>query len=919
MAWVFWLPAWLPPPALAASFEDTVLFAEKLADRWRMPDLALKHLQGLETADRILDKDRMALTGLKLFLLRKQVLQEPDPAKRESLVKLAEAWSQDVVDRIQTDAKSVQPRPGVSPDEFWAVFWHLRVLSACSRGASDAGPRIRKAHDLAMKTYVSLKEFARESGDEAYGDLLPEVRMADGELLLLVKEASGLTAAERLDLLKAGVDSFQDAWEYDERYPDVLGSPAACLGLARCWRLLAAEAYADPEGRKPLEECRKALNAALSLPLEPALSPAAAAEARYDAARELLDLALQQEGNLQEADRVVREFGRKVVQKGLGKDRSALLGARVDMARAASEKAIATATRIRQAGGPASGEAGQLLGEWEEDSGVRRRNWRAEAAKTLEAGRYPEAIRKYHAALVSVGKDDRLKASIWGYIGECYSQQGRPLQASIAFERAARGCPFWEKAGDCAALAYARCRQGTQGLSEASTAPRFRTLLELLVSFPAHKAAPEGLFQLGRLCVQQHDFEGAERSLMAVPAASARYLEALDALASVRMELVRRQESAGGPPPALLERALASNQAFLDRAKGPAAAEAWVRRSAARHAYLRIEVLSQREPAKALQFISEYPGTYPEAGERIAGLPALSAVAAGALGDWVLATAVWEQAVALAGDPPQGRPWPLLNAAKTLQGLSDASGKKGVQPAADLAARISAQISRFRPFDFHEAAGRFGDNYKAKRWAEAIVAAEQIRRNVTEDPQARQKAMKDGNAEWILEFEKRFPECYVGSGEWAKAVDPLLALQERMAIVQGVGKLAPGAPLPAECRKVWEWTATACTRVSLQMPAGDARKALALRACDSWRRLLEDAGVEDTGYWEMLLDAMRSQALAGRYEAAKDTIHGMFVTYPSLGGRKEGFLQAVLELACIEPGFASTAQEIASELTEGER
>jgi len=925
-------------PASAETFEESRAFAERLADRWRMPDLSLRYLQALEDGGRIPEKDRGALSSVKLSLLQSQVIQEPDFAKREPLLKLGEAWAQSAVAKVLAEAPKTgqagPPRPAVSTDEFRSVLCYLRVLSSGARGAPDAGVRIRKVHELAQKTFHRIEEASIEDPYEK-GDLMSEVCMTDGLAVLGLRGAAGLAGPDRIKILEEGIENFQWAREYndDSDHPEVVGFPAAYLGLAQAWRLLAEEGAPGPDGKKPtkpMEECKKAFGAVLSNPMNPNLPPSAVLEARNAAAKELLEIAIKA-GALGDADKVVLEFTRKVPQRGLGKARTVLLEARVDFAKSsalkasgsskweeAKAKAIEKATRIKEAPGGAAWEAEQLLGDWEGISSVTRRNWRGEAKTALQAKSYPEALRKYRAALASVGKDDSARASIWGYIGECYSQQGRMMQASAAFERAARACPSWESAGNCAALAFSRMEQAVKDLPKDATSAQRKSLLLLLAGFSGHKDAPIALHQLGFLCYQERDYEGAERYLTAVPSGYEGYLKVLDLLAYARVDLVRRKDRAGGAPPEMVKKALESNQAFLDKAKGPAAAEPWVHKSAAEHFYLRIEVLSQREPAKALQFISEYPRTYPEATERIADLPRLAAVTAAASGDWATAASSWVQAVQTAGDPKPGRGWPLLGTAKALQALAEGAGKKGVQPAADLAAQIGAQIAKFQPFKFSDAARRFVENYSAKRWPEAIVALEQIRENVTDNPAAREAYMKDpGTADWIRLFEEQYPECYVETGDWAKAVDPLLALQDRMRILKQLDPpgVVPPPPLPPSAQKLWALAGTACTRVALQMPAGDARKEKALKAAETWSRLLDAASVDDAGYWEMLLDAVRANALAGRYAAAKDTVHNKWVSFNDLGGQKDRYIQAVRELAQTEPGFAPTAEEILAELT----
>ena len=220
-----------------------------------------------------------------------------------------------------------------------------------------------------------------------------------------------------------------------------------------------------------------------------------------------------------------------------------------------------------------------------------------------------------------------------------------------------------------------------------------------------------------------------------------------------------------------------------------------------------------------------------------------------------------------------------------------------------------------RPFKFKDAADRFTENHKAKRYADALVAGEQILENeVPDNPVYRDHPEV---SKWLAWFDQAMPECYYEIQDWAKAAPLFIKLQEYRVIVGGYNQKGPdGLPpsLKIEDRTLWEHAALACTRAAEQMPPGDVRKAMAERASDSWVRVMDGMGREDERYWSFVLDALRADVLAGKYAAAHDRVHGLWISFPDLGGQKDRFVEALKGLSQAEASFAEVAKVLLGEL-----
>ena len=895
-------------------------FAEALGDRLHAPDLGLSYLEGVKAARKIPPEQEPTYALSILTLLDIQVRQESDQAKREAVVERARALARPSLDKF-APFPAGQKRPPVFPEDFRTSLAYIRIVQAARRGALDAGKQLKDLHLFSRQVYQRLEgaDFPDDPEGVRKTDLMVEVQMTDGATILAMRSAPGMNNADLVQALKDGVEIFEFVRSvYDP--PDqsnVVGFPNAYRGLAQCHRGLA-EANSDV---KELAEARKILNAVLTNPINPNLSAADQNEARYTAAKDLLDIAFKakSENLVAEAMKTTTDFRKRAGSRPELLARADLLQARVDMENARSSKpsggtkevlrakAIDTATRVKEFGGSVGAEAESLLGEWEGLTGrPNQKNWKQEADKALQAKSYGEAIRKFRAVLKTAKGKDELLSKAWAGIASALMEQQRLLEASLGFARAARAFPSGPKAGDYAYYAVSLLLKGTKELPSSATVLERKEAF-LLLANANHPQSPVAEHQLGLILNWERDQEGAERYLQRLKPDYPQYTDALFDLAICRVGILRRLEREGKQAAAALGAAEQSLSAFLERAKG----KPELMQKAAEAGYLRVEIHAMAEPAKALGLIEEYPLKYPGAKEQIADLPRLQAIAQASKGDFAAASKSWDQTVQAVGDT-KPKPWPLSSSARLLLRLSDAR-KKDDKDASSLALTLNNQLAERLPFKFSDAAKLFQGNLEQKRYADAIVVGEQILERVPGTPAAEDA----GNRKWLAWFNEKLPECYVETGAWAKAVERLSEMQQdaviRYRLKPQHGELPPA--LPSALYPLWERTALACTRAAQQMPAGDSRKATASRGADSWMTLLETVNASEPRYWTMLLEAVRSEVFAGRYAAARDRLHGAWLTYPDLGGQKDRFVEVIKELAQKEPEFSAPyAQALIGEL-----
>lgn len=920
----------LPRPARAEGVEAACRFAEAVGQRLGMPDLGLGYLDVYLDAParkgKVPAEARAACDLSVMNLLQMQLRQEQDEAKRSALMKRAAVIAKPALDKLDAPAPKGKTRPALAPDDFWLLLGACRMEQAAAKGAADEGTRLLALHERMKRLYAALEETFFTGFEDPTDDPKPQImlmyRMRDGEMVLSLRLATGLSSPQRIAAFSDGVEAFREARGI---YDDSDSYPWASLGMAQCRRALAKERPGDPKAKEDLDEARKLLTLVLGGPACPAVTAREADEARAHAARELVDIALEG-GQFQDARNAVaslRKSGRASV--AVLSDRADLLGARVDWEDAArqkagpqaaplslKERAVAAVTRLKDGGGPLAQEAEDLLGSWEGGVGSRRgRNWMAEADEAFRDKRFDEAARKYRAVTLTARPGERFWAQAWFYLGACHSLSRRYHEASVAFDRAARGAR-WDRAGESAFQAWANLRQAASGLPEAAQRRRLKEAYQLHAGFPGEAHAPEALVALGRILREEGDLESACVFLARVPEGHASHPGALYEAALCRHRIARQAERTGKDPAEAAKTALAAEEA-LGRFSAalqalPAATRDPWKAQASYAAWLRIEVGVRQKPDTALALIETYAASYPDAKAPKDELASLKALALGAKRDFAAARKAWDEAAA-AADAEGRKPWPLLGHARALQRLCE-----GSDPAArDLSAALATQIGRYQPFKFKEAAERFQQNVEDKRWAEAREAAEQILENVPGTP------LEEANRPWMDWFLKNLPDVYISTEAWAKAAPLLAELQDNAVILGRYGAHPGEMPPPIASRDwaLWEKCARVCARAAEGLPPGEERVKLAARAAESWGRLiLSDFVSRSDGnrYWEVIHETVRAEALAGQGAAARDRLHSEFVTYPELGGKREGFVKLVRDLQRIEPSFAADAAKLLEEL-----
>lgn len=914
------------PAARAESLEASCKFAEALGDRLYLPDRGLQYLAFLKAEGKVPDGQQALYDGTVVFLLELQVRQEIDPARREEALARAQALVQPTLDRITAKPDPKKPRGPCSAGDFKMALAFLRISQAAAKGTVDQGPRLKRLHALLQIAYKVLEASDFGGGEEDLYrklDLMVEFSMVDGGTVLMMKGSAGLNPEERLQAFQDGAEDFKFARSAhdNESNPDAfVGFPAAYLGLAQCHLAIAAEVEGTdkPRADQAREEAKRVLGAVLKNPANPDLSPVRAGEARYEAGKQLLELAFAL-GDLPGAKGVVQAFRQKAGKRPEPQAQGDLLEARVDMegsrqakvpavAAQLKDKAVETARRVKESGGASAQEAEALLSAWEGLSGRSRRNWKAEAEEALKNKGYEEAERKFHALIRTAGRNDALAAHGWFGLGECLRQRQHLFEALFAFDRAARLLPSGDRSGVAAALAVSCLQEVTRDLPLSATVAQWKASLKLLTEFPQHPNAPLAAYKLGVILSMEKDHESAIGYFRMPKPGDLFYEESVYELGRCLGQQVldlQRQGQSADARIVQAETALAlfesvAAKAPREKGLGPRAAEA---------GFLRIEIQALGRPEQALALMDAYPRSYPEAGaDRLAELVPIKALALAAKGDWVATQQQFEEAdKATVGK----KPWPLLRQALVLQKLAVGKSEAGA-----FAALLANKIALNRPFKFKDAAERFVDNCNNKRYADAIVAGEQILDNdILTNPAYRDNAEV---SKWLdYWIGQKLPECYVETGAWAKAAPLFIKRQDYLVIAKGYNQKGPDGlppPLQAEDRTFWEHAALACTRAAEQMPSGDARKAMAERGSDSWVRVMDGMGLEDGRYWSLILDALRADVLAGKYGAARDRVHGLWVSYPDLGGQKDRFVEVLKGLAQAEVPFAEVAKGLLQEL-----
>ncbi len=914
------------PAARAESLEASCRFAEALGNRLYLPDMGLQYLASLKAEGRVPPEQQALYDGTVVFLLELQVRQEPDPVRREEVFKRAQALVQPALDRLTARPDPKKPQGPFSAGDFKRVLAFLRISQAAAKGAADAGPRLKQLHALSQAVYKVLEVSDFGGGqEELYQklDLMVEFNMVDGGTVLMMKGAAGLTPMDRLQAFQDGVEDFKfaRAAHDDESNPDAfVGFPAAYLGLAQCHLAVAAEVTGSDPARagQAREEAKRVLGAVLRNPANPDLSPVQAEAARYEAGKQLLELAFAA-GDLPGAKGVVQAFRQKAGKRGEAPAHGDLLEARTDMegsrqakvpatAAQLKDRAVAAARQVQESGGPAAQEAEALLSAWEGLSGRSRRNWKAEAEEALKNKSYEEAARKFRALIRTAGRNDALAAHGWFGLGECLRQRQHLFEALFAFERASRLLPSGERSGVAAALAVSCLQEATKELPSTATVAQWKASLKLLTEFPQHSNASPAAYKLGVILSMERDFESAIGYLRMPKPGDQFYEESVYELGRCLVLQVRDLQRLGQPADARIAEAETA-LALFESAAAKAPPEKKLGPQAAEAGFLRIEIQALARPDKALELIEAYPRSYPDADpERLAELVQIRALALAAKGDWAAAQQQFQEAdKATAGK----KPWPLLRQALVLQKLAGGKAEAGA-----FAALLDNKIALNRPFKFKDAMERFINNYNNKRYAEAIVAGEQILENgiMTHPAYVKDAALSELLDYWIR---RRLPECYYETQEWAKAAPLFIQLQDHVVIVAGYNQKGPDGlppPLKAQDRTPWEHAAVSCTRAAAQMPPGDARKAMAERASDSWVRVMDGMSREDARYWSFVLDALRADVLAGKYGAARDRVHGLWISFPDLGGQKDRFVEALKGLAQAEASFAEVAKGLLEEI-----
>jgi TolA-binding protein len=907
------------PAARAESLEDSCRFAEALGDRLYLPDKGLQYLASLKAGGKVPPEQQALYDGTVVFLLELQVRQETDPARREEGLTRAQALVQPTLDRLTAKPDPKKPRVPFSAGDFRTVLAFLRITQAAAKGAADQGPRLKRLHALSQTVYKVLEasDFGSGTEEDLYQklDLMVEFSMVDGGSVLMMKGAAGLTPVERLKAFQEGVEDFKFARSAhdDESNPDAfVGFPAAYLGLAQCHLAIAAEASDDkPRADQAREEAKRVLGEVLKNPANPALSPVQAGAARYEAAKQLLELAFSV-GDLPGAKGVVQAFRQKAGKRQEPQAQGDLLEARVDMegsrqskvpaaAAQLKDKAMDTARRVQSSGGASAPEAEALLSAWEGLSGRSRRNWKAEAEEALTHKSYEEAERKFRALIRTAGRNDALAAQGWYGLGECLRQRQRHFEALFAFERAARLLSAGERAGVAAALAVSCLQEATKDLPSSASVAQWKASLKLLADFPQHKNAPAASYKLGGILFDEKDYESAIGYFRMLKPGDLFYEESVYLLGRCLVQQVRDLQRQGQPADARIDQA-GTALALFESVAAKAPREKNLGPRAAEAGFLRIEIQALARPERALELIEAYPRSYPDAGiERRAELVPIKALALAAKGDWAAAQQQFEAADKTTAGK---KPWPLLRQAQVLQKLAAGKPQAGA-----FAALLANKIALNRPFNFKDAYDRFVDNFSNKRYADAIVAGEQILENEVPNREDAVKAR--------AYVEENLPECYCETKEYSKAAPLLAKVQEDVIILGGYNRKGPDGlppPLKAKDRALWERTALACTRTAEQMPPGDARKAMAERASDSWVRFMDGMIPDDPAYWSVVLDALRADVLAGKYSAARDRVHGLWISYPELGGQKDRFVESLKGLAQAEAPFSEDAKGLLQEL-----
>lgn len=902
----------------AESFEASCQFAEALGDKLHLPDMGIRYLEGVTAPPEGKDLRVKTLIGL----LDLQMREEGDAAKKEALTKKARELAEPHLAKLLAKPQPGKPRPAVTLADFRIALAILRIGQGEARGAADAGPRLVKLHAQGQEIFGVL-ESSDFGDDKLYEklDVMVEFQMVDGATALQMKGVSGLSAAERLKALRDAVTSFDWARAaFEEEGSTAIGFPNAYLFQAQALLAVAAEAKAAgdaPAGQEAAKQAKELLEALLKNPPAEGVQPGQFDTARYEAAKFLLDAA--DPADPAAAAQILQLYRGSKLPKS--QDRVDLLDARVRLARARAlqekktlgfekirEEAAAILRRLKDEGGPQALEAEGLLASLEGGTAARGRNWRQEAEEAMKAKNYDEAERKFRALIAAAARNDKQAAIGWFGLAESYRERQRLFQAQFAYERAARLAPAWDRAGFAAALAVSTFQAAIKdaALPAAATRARKTESLRLLAGQSDARLAVQiaaANYSLGWLEMADRNYEGALGYLGRITAGDEAHAEAQNAIGRCYVQLWRDRKT-----PDLAAKAEAAFAAFEEAAVkapkeknlGPIAAES---------AILRIELLLETDPAKAVALAEAYPKNYPDAAaERAHELAALQALARAAKGDFAGSRALWEKA---AQATREKKPWPLARPTQNL--LKLVQGKD-----AAFAAVLANEIAARKPFNFKDAADRFAENYKGKRYAEALMAGEQILENdVHNNP-----AYKDNPevAKWLRWFLRAMGEVYVETQVWSRAVPLLSRLQDDLFIIKGYNK--PGKdglppPIEAEDLPLWKSVAVACTRAALDMPAGDERRACALRGSDAWTRLLDGIDSQHPDFWPTILDAFRAEVLAGKYSAARDRVHGLWISFPDLGGHKDRFVEALRDLAPKEPGFDEASAQLMKELQGG--